>query len=66
MKHQPVKIVPLEQRYAERLSRLQVGKPLTLTDSPRTQKAWYRAAVRLGVKISIRTTPEGTRLWRVQ
>ena len=66
MKHQPVKIAPLDQRYTERLQRLPVGKPLTLTDNSRTQKAWYRAAARLGIKVTIRTTPEGTRLWRVK
>jgi hypothetical protein len=57
----------LRQACERRLQKLTLdSKPLTLSGSHEERRAFYRAADRLGIKISIRVMPDGVRLWRIK
>ena len=52
-----------------KLRKLPIGGQLKLANGDMSQAhlmAWYRAARTQGMKVSIRTTPDGIRLWRIQ
>ena len=52
-----------------RVKQLILNKPLRITKqdiTPREQKAWYHAAKVEGMKVSIKTAPDGVWVWRVQ
>ena len=53
----------------EQLKRLEIGEYLKLANGQASHTqimAWYRAAKKQGIKVSIRTMPDGMRLWRVK
>ena len=52
---------------SKQLQRMKVGQSMNLIGATYDQKqALYKAAFRADVKISIRKTPDGTKLWRVK
>ena len=54
--------------FRHRLRSLKLKDSLKVSNqeiSPREAQAWYHAARVEGMKVSVKTTPEGTRLWRV-
>ena len=54
-----------QPRLTALLKKMKKGDSLRLpSDSWTERNAWYQAAHRLGVKITIRTTTKGVRLWR--
>lgn len=49
-----------------RLKKMKVGSTIHLNGITYPEKIrWYQAALKVGIKISIKTTPVGTTLWRV-
>ena len=54
-------------RFTSLLKRMRRGHSLLLpSDTTAERFAWYQAAHRLGMKVSIRSTDDGARLWRVK
>lgn len=54
---------------AAKLKKLEIGDQLKLANGSASHSqvmAWYRAARKQGIKVTIRTMPDGIRLWRIQ
>lgn len=53
---------------SQRLKKLAIGDSLKLQNGAATHtqvQAWYRAARKQGMKVSIRCMPDGVRLYRI-
>ena len=58
----------LTETYMTQIKKMKVGSERTIPASDCTMsalRAYYRAARMLGVKVSIKTSPDGMRLWRL-
>ena len=58
----------LTEEYGTRLKRMRPNGKLELKAadcSVATLRAYYRAAKKYGIKVSIQNTPDGMRLWRL-
>lgn len=56
----------LRKKAEVQLAKLAIDGSLKISNSYQERKAFYRAAERLAMKISIRVMPDGVRLWRVK
>ena len=58
----------LTDTYGAQITKLKPGKGRDIAASDCTMtalRAYYRAARKMGVKISVKNTPDGMRLWRL-
>lgn len=59
----------LTATYGSQIKKLKVNGGIRITAADCTMsavRAYYRAARQLGMKVSIKNTPDGMRLWRVK
>ena len=58
----------LSEQFSLKLKKLDIGDSMKLQNgaaSVSQMSAWYRAAKRQGMKVSIRSMPDGVRLYRI-
>ena len=59
----------LTDRIRMRLKGLQLNRSFKIADDeipPDERQAWYHAARSMGIKVSVKTTPAGTHVWRIR